>query len=63
MPSPLNNRFFDPVEYQTNCDLILSNIEKGIIMSSGKKYDLIQSHLPYIKASDIKNIYEIFSLD
>ena len=62
MPSPLNN-YFDPVEYQANCKMILSNIEKGIIMSSGKEYDLIQSHLPYIKKSDIKNEYELFELD
>lgn len=63
MPSPVNKLLFDPVEYQTNCELILSNIEKGNIMSSGKDYDLIQSHLPYIKKVDVKNIYEIFSLD
>ena len=63
MPSPLNKLLFDPDEYQTNCELILSNIEKGIIMSSGKNFDLIQSHLPYIKKSDIKNVYEIFSLN
>ena len=63
MPSPVNKFLFDPVEYQTNCKLILSNIEKGIIMCSGKDYDLIQSHLPYIKKLDIKNVYEIFHLD
>ena len=63
MPSPVNKLLFEPVEYQTNCELILSNIEKGIIMSSGNNYDLIQSHLPYIKKLDIKNVYEIFSLD
>lgn len=63
MPSPVNKLLFDPDEYQTNCELILSNIEKGIIMSSGKNYDLIQSHLPYIKKLDIKNVYELFSLD
>lgn len=63
MPSPINKLLFDSVEYQTNCELILSNIEKGIIMSSGKNYDLIQSHLPCIKKSDIKNTYEIFTLD
>lgn len=63
MPSPVNNLLFDPVDYQTNCELILSNIKKGIIMSSGENYDLIQSHLPYIKKSDIKNVYELFSLN
>lgn len=63
MPSPINKLLFDPIEYQTNCELILSNIEKGIIISSGKNYDLIQSHLPCIKKLDIKNVYEIFSLD
>jgi hypothetical protein len=63
MPSPVNKLLFDPVEYQTNCDLILSSIEKGIIMSSGKNCDLIQSHLPYIKKLDIKNVYELFTLD
>ena len=46
-----------------NCELIRSNINKGIIMSSGKEYDLIQSHLPYIKKSDINNVYELFGLD
>lgn len=49
--------------YIRNCDKIRSNIEKGIIMSSGEDYDLIQSHLPYIKKSDIKNVYKIFELD
>ncbi|WP_394887182.1 hypothetical protein [Clostridium butyricum] len=63
MPDPVNKLLFDPVEYQTNCDLVLSNIEKGIIMCSGENYDLIQSHLPYIKKLDIKNVYELFSLD
>lgn len=63
MPSPVNELLFDPVEYQTNCNLIFSNIKKGIIMSSGKDYDLIQSHLPYIKKSEIKKVYEIFSLN
>ena len=62
MPSPVNKLLFDPVEYQTNCELILSNIKKGIIMGSGEDYDLIQSHLPYIKKSDIINVYEIFNL-
>lgn len=62
MPSPVNELLIDPVEYQTNCKLILSNIKNGIIMSSGENYDLIQSHLPYIKKLDIKNVYEIFSL-
>ena len=28
-----------------------------------KRNDLIQSHLPYIKKSDIKNVYKIFELD
>lgn len=63
MPSPVNDLLFDPVEYKTNCELILSNIEKGIIMSSGNDYDLIQSHLPYIKKLDIINVYELFNLD
>lgn len=63
MPSPVNKLLFDSDEYHNNCELILSNIKKGTIMSSGKDYDLIQSHLPYIVKPDIKNIYEIFSLD
>lgn len=63
MPSPVNKLLFNQVEYQRNCELIFSNIEKGIIMSSGNNYDLIQSHLPYIKKVDIKNVYELFSLD
>lgn len=63
MPSPVNKLLFDTVEYQTNCELILSNIKKGNIMCSGENCDLIQSHLPYIKKLDIKNIYKIFSLD
>ena len=63
MPSPVNNLLFNPDEHKTNCESILSNIEKGIIMSSGNNYDLIQSHLPYIKKLDIKNVYELFSLD
>lgn len=63
MPGPVNELLFNPVEYQINCKSILSNIEKGIIMSSGKDYDLIQSHLPYIDKLDIKNVYEIFDLD
>lgn len=63
MPSSINKLLFDPTEYKDRCDLILSNISKGQIMSSGEDYDLIQSHLPYIKKSDIKNIYEIFTLD
>ena len=63
MPSPVNETLFDPYIYKRNCDKIRSNIEKGIIMSSGEDYDLIQSHLPYIKKSDIKNVYKIFELD
>ena len=63
MPSPVNEILFDPYTYKINCDKIRSNIEKGIIMSSGDSYDLIQSHLPYIKKSDIKNVYKIFELD
>lgn len=58
----INSLLYDPIEYQANCKLIFSNIEKGILMSSGKDLDLIQSHLPYIKKSDIKNVYKIFSL-
>jgi len=63
MPSSVNKVLFKPTEYKNRCDLILSNISKGQIMSSGEDYDLIQSHLSYIKKSDIKNIYEIFTLD
>ena len=63
MPSPVNKLLFNQVEYQTNCDLILSNIKKGNIMCSSENYDLIQSHLPYIKKLDIKNIYDMFRLD
>lgn len=63
MPSPVNKLLFDPTEYKERCDLILSNLSKGQIMCSGEDYDLIQSHLPCIKKSDIKNIYEIFTLD
>ncbi len=63
MPSPVNELLFDPNEYQVQCELIMSNIKKGIIMSSGAEYDLIQSHLPYISKSDVKNVYELFSLD
>jgi hypothetical protein len=63
MPSPVNELLFDPTEYKDRRNLILSNISKGQIMSSGEDNDLIQSHLPYIKKSDIKNIYKIFTLD
>lgn len=55
MPSSVNKLLFDPVEYQTKCDLILANIKKGNIMCSSENYDLIQSHLPYIKKLDIKS--------
>lgn len=63
MPSPVNEQLFDQLEYQINCEAIYSNIQKGIIMSSGKNYDLIQSHLPYIKKVNVKNIYDMFNLD
>lgn len=63
MPSPNNKLLFNKVEYQTNCDRILSNIKKGNTMCSSESWDLIQSHLPYIKKSDIKNIYDVFRLD
>lgn len=63
MPHSFNKILFNPDEYQYKCELIRSNINKGIIMSSGKEYDLIQSHLPYIKKSDINNVYELFGLD
>lgn len=63
MPGEVNKLLFDPTEYRDRCDLILSNISKGQIMSSGEEYDLIQSHLPDIKKLDIKNIYEIFTLE
>lgn len=63
MPSAINELLFDPIEYKTKCEWILSNVKKGIATSSGEAWDLIQSHLPYIKKTDIKNIYEIFSLD
>lgn len=63
MPSPVNELLFNPLEYQINCEAIYSNIEKGIIMSSGEDYDLIQSHLPYIKKENVENIYDMFSLD
>lgn len=42
---------------------IISNIRKGQIMSSGEDEDLIQAHLPYIKESNVVNIYELFTLD
>lgn len=63
MPSSLNELLFDPGEYQTQCELIMSNIKKGIIMSSDEEYDLIQSHLPYINKLDVKGVYELFNLD
>lgn len=63
MPSPLNNLVFGEFEYQANCKLIRANVQKGIIMCSGNEGDLIQSHLPYIKKSDIINVYELFDLD
>lgn len=63
MPSPVNDFLFDSKDYKANCQLILSNIKNGIIMSSGSHFDLIQSHLPYIEKSNIMNIYEIFELN
>lgn len=63
MPSPVNELLFNSVEYQSNCEIIYSNIKKGIKMCSGYDYDLIQSHVPYIKKVDIKNVYKLFGLD
>ena len=63
MPSEYNKLLFDPNEYRYNCGLILSNIRKGQIMSSGEEDDLVQAHLPYIKESNVVNIYELFTLD
>lgn len=63
MPSSVNKVLFKPTEYKNRCDLILSNISKGQIMSSGEDYDLIQSHLSYIKMNILMRQSRLSSLD
>lgn len=62
MPHPVNDLLYDADAYQEDCALILSKIQEGTPIISGKDNDLIQSHLPYIKRSDIENIYALFDL-